>query len=68
MVQWSEGEDAGMLSEVKTENILGYHDSNMDEHGNPITTYSAIIEWRHGRKQEGGWSHYRATVIFVSGK
>ncbi|CAB1438866.1 unnamed protein product [Pleuronectes platessa] len=38
----------------------------MDQHGNPISTYSAVIEWRHGKKQRGGWPHYRATVIFVS--
>ncbi|KAM4568160.1 uncharacterized protein V3H82_012403 [Fundulus diaphanus] len=37
----------------------------MDQHGNPISTYSAIIEWRHGKKQPGGWPHYRGTVVFV---
>lgn len=68
VVQWSEGEDSGKLSKVKTDNIRGYDDSKMDQHGNPISTYSAIIEWRHGKKQRGGWPHYRGTVIFVSGK
>lgn len=68
MVQWSEGEDSGKHSEVKTDNIRGYDDSKMDQHGDPISTYSAVIEWRHGKKQRGGWPHYRATVIFVSGK
>ncbi|XP_076745687.1 uncharacterized protein LOC143420923 [Maylandia zebra] len=38
----------------------------MDQHGNPISTYSAVIEWRHGKKQRGGWPHYRGTVVFVS--
>ncbi|CAB1437365.1 unnamed protein product [Pleuronectes platessa] len=38
----------------------------MDQHGNPISTYSAVIEWRHGKNQRGGWPHYRATVICVS--
>lgn len=65
MVQWSEGEDYGKLSEVKTVNN---DDSKMDQHGNPISTYSAVIEWRHGKKQRGGWPHYRGTVVFVSGK
>ncbi|KAL3969419.1 OTU domain-containing protein 5 [Sarotherodon galilaeus] len=37
----------------------------MDQHGNPISTYSAVIEWRHGKKQPGGWPHYRGTVVFV---
>ncbi|KAM9758473.1 uncharacterized protein ACNS7B_005457 isoform 1-T1 [Menidia menidia] len=54
VVRWSEGEDAGKLSEVKTDNIRRYDDSKMDQHGNPISTYSAIIEWRHGKKQPGG--------------
>lgn len=65
MVQWSEGEDYGKLSEVKTVNN---DDSKMDQHGNPISAYSAVIEWRHGKKQRGGWPHYRGTVVFVSGK
>ena len=56
------------LSEVETDNIRRYDDSKMDQHGNPISTYSAVIEWRHGKKQRGGWPHYRATVICVSGK
>lgn len=68
MVQWSEGEDSGKFSEVKTDNIRGYDDSKMDQHGNPISTYSAIVEWRHGKKQRGGWPHYRSTVVFVAGK
>lgn len=38
------------------------------KHGNPISTYSAVIEWCHGKKQYGGWPHYRGTVVFVSGK
>ncbi|KAF4115038.1 hypothetical protein G5714_002527 [Onychostoma macrolepis] len=38
----------------------------MDQDGNTFATYSAVIEWRHGRKQRGGWPHYRGTVIFVS--
>ncbi|XP_025766007.1 uncharacterized protein LOC112847801 [Oreochromis niloticus] len=37
----------------------------MDQHGNPISTYSAVTEWRHGKKQRGGWPHYRGTVVFV---
>ncbi|XP_041850661.1 uncharacterized protein LOC121645932 [Melanotaenia boesemani] len=37
----------------------------MDQHGNPISTYSAVIEWRHGKRQRGGWPHYRGTVVFV---
>ncbi|XP_077395476.1 uncharacterized protein LOC144031864 isoform X2 [Festucalex cinctus] len=65
VVRWNEGEDAGKLSEIKTETIRGYDDSKMDDHGNPIATYSAFIEWRHGKKQRGGWPHYRGTVIFV---
>ncbi|XP_038145797.1 uncharacterized protein LOC119786480 isoform X3 [Cyprinodon tularosa] len=65
VVRWSEGEDAGKLSEVKTDNIRRYDDSNMDQHGNPISTYSAIVEWRHGKKQRGGWPHYMGTVVFV---
>lgn len=67
VVRWSEGEDSGKLSEVKTDTIRGYDDSKMDQHGNPITT-SAVIEWCHGKKQRGGWPHYRGTVVFVSGK
>lgn len=43
-------------------------DFGKDQDGNPFATYSAVIEWRHGRKQRGGWPHYRGTVIFVSGK
>ncbi|XP_061601696.1 uncharacterized protein LOC133463926 [Cololabis saira] len=66
VVQWSEGEDSGKLSEVKTDTIRGYDDSKMDQHGNPISTYSAVIEWRHGKKPRGGWPHYRGTVVFVS--
>lgn len=68
VVRWSEGEDFGKLSDIKTDAIKGYHDSKMDQDGNPFATYSAVIEWRHGRKQRGGWPHYRGTVIFVSGK
>lgn len=68
VVQWSEGEDCGKLSEVKTDTIRGYDDSKMDQHGNPISTYSAVMEWRHGKKPRGGWPHYRGTVVFVSGK
>ncbi|XP_038556740.1 uncharacterized protein LOC119889899 [Micropterus salmoides] len=66
VVRWSEGEDYGKLSDIKTDAIKGYHDSKMDQDGNPFATYSAVIEWRHGRKQRGGWPHYRGTVIFVS--
>ncbi|XP_062247148.1 uncharacterized protein LOC133956255 isoform X2 [Platichthys flesus] len=66
VVQWREGEDCGKLSEVKTDNIRRYDDSKMDLHGNPISTYSAVIEWRHGKKQCGGCPHYRATVKFLS--
>ncbi|KAK7891105.1 hypothetical protein WMY93_023068 [Mugilogobius chulae] len=65
VVRWSEGEDAGKLSEVKTDTIRSYDDSKMDQQGNPIGTYSAVIEWRHGKKQRGGWPHYRGTVVFV---
>lgn len=56
-VQWSEGEDSRKFSEVKT-----------DQHGNPISTYSAVIQWRNGKKQRGGWPHYQGTVILDSGK
>ncbi|XP_036930491.1 uncharacterized protein LOC119023486 [Acanthopagrus latus] len=66
VVQWSEGEDFGKLSEIKTDAIRGYDDSKMDHDGNPISNYSAVIEWRHGKKQRGGWPHYRGTIIFVS--
>ncbi|XP_059361703.1 uncharacterized protein LOC132099288 [Carassius carassius] len=66
VVRWSEGEDFGKLSDIKTDVIRGYDDSKMDQDGNPFATYSAVIEWRHGRKQRGGWPHYRGTVIFVS--
>ncbi|XP_023809697.1 uncharacterized protein LOC111947331 [Oryzias latipes] len=66
VVRWSEGKDAGKLSEVKTETIRAYDDSKMDQHGNPIVAYSAIVEWRHGKKPRGGWPHYRGTVLFVS--
>ncbi|CAB1435432.1 unnamed protein product [Pleuronectes platessa] len=58
VVRWSEGEDCGKLSEVKTDNIRRYDDSKMDQHGNPISTYSAVIEWRHGKKQ---LTRYEAT-------
>lgn len=68
MVRWSEGEDFGKLSDIKTDAKRGYDDSKMDQDGNPFATYSAVIEWRHGRKQRGGWPHYRGTVIFVGGK
>lgn len=68
VVRWSEGEDSGKLSEVNTDTIRRYDDSKMDQHGNPISTYSAVIEWCHGKKQQGGWPHYRGTVAFVSGK
>lgn len=69
VVRWSEGEDCGKLSEIKTDAIRGYDDSKMDQDGNPISNYSAVIEWRQGKKQQrGGWPHYRGTVIFVSGK
>ncbi|KAK7130514.1 hypothetical protein R3I93_020002 [Phoxinus phoxinus] len=66
VVRWSEGEDFGKLSDIKTDVIRGYDDSKMDQDGNPFATYSAVIEWRHGKKQRGGWPHYRGTVIFVS--
>lgn len=68
VVRWSEGEDFGKLSDIRTDAIRGYDDSKMDQDGNPFATYSAVIEWCHGRKQRGGWPHYRGTVIFVSGK
>lgn len=68
VVRWSEGEDSGKLSEVKTDTIRGYDDSKMDQHGNPISTYSAVMEWCHGKKPQGGWPYYRGTVVFVSGK
>ncbi|KAL2083015.1 hypothetical protein ACEWY4_020788 [Coilia grayii] len=38
----------------------------MDDDGNPISKYSAYIEWRHGRKPRGGWPHYRGHIVFVS--
>ncbi|KAG7455569.1 hypothetical protein JOB18_010661 [Solea senegalensis] len=66
VVQWSKGEDLGNFSEIKTDAIRRYDDSKMDHDGNPISNYSAVIEWRHGKKQRGGWPHYRGTVIFVS--
>ncbi|KAL0974044.1 hypothetical protein UPYG_G00214670 [Umbra pygmaea] len=66
VVRWSEGEDFGNLSDIKTDAIRGYDDAKMDQDGNPISTYSAVIEWPHGRKQRGGWPHYRGIVIFVS--
>lgn len=58
----------GKYSDVKTDAIQGYDDTKMEDNGNPISTYSAYIEWRHGRKPRGGWPHYRGHVVFVSGK
>ena len=54
MVQWSEGEDLGKFSKIKTDAIRGYDDSKMDHNGNPISNYSAVIEWRHGKKKKQG--------------
>lgn len=68
VVQWSEGEDLGKFSEIKTDAIRRYDDSKMDHNGNPISNNSAVIEWHHGKKERGGWPHYRGTVIFGSGK
>ncbi len=68
VVRWSEGEDSGKLNKIKTDTIRGYDDSKMDQHGSLISTHSAIIEWRHAKKQRGGWPPYRGTVVFVSGK
>ena len=50
VVQWSEEEDFGKLREIKTDAIRGYDDSKMDHDGNPISNYSAVIEWCHGIK------------------
>ena len=46
MVRWSEGENFGKLSDIKTSAIRGYDDSKMDQDANPISNYSAVIEWR----------------------
>ncbi|KAG5273758.1 hypothetical protein AALO_G00155160 [Alosa alosa] len=67
VVQWIEGEDSGKFSDVKTDAIRSYDDSKMDQDGNPISPYSAFIEWRHGKKPKGGWPHYKGDVLFVSG-
>ena len=68
VVRWSEGQDKGRVSDVKTECIRGYDDSKMDQDGNPIEQYSAYIEWRHGKKPKAGWPFYKGTLIFVAGK
>lgn len=51
VVWWSEGEDFGKLSDIKTDAIRGYDDSKMDQDWNPVSPYSAVIEWHHGKKQ-----------------
>lgn len=65
VIQWSEGQDSGKFSDVKIDSIRGYDDSKMDQHGNPFAPYSAVVEWRHGKKPRGGWPHYRGTIVFV---
>lgn len=68
VVEWMEGEDAGKLSDIRTDTIQRYDDSKMDKNGNPIRPYVAYIEWRRGRKPKGGWPHFKANVLFVCGQ
>lgn len=45
-------EDAGMYSEVKTDAIHKYDDTNMDDNGYPQTDYSAVVEWQKKGKSQ----------------
>lgn len=62
VVQWSEGDDNGKLSDVKTDAIIGYDDTKMGPVGLPLS------EWRLGKRPPGGYPHYAANVKFVTGK
>lgn len=68
VVQWSEGDDDGKLSDVKTDAIIGYDDTKMGPDGLPLSPYQASIEWQRGKRPPGGYPHYAANVKFVTGK
>lgn len=58
VVRRSDKGDSGKLSEAKTDTIAGYNDSKMDQHEIPISTCSAAIEWRHGRRTASLQRHH----------
>lgn len=68
VVQWSEGDDSGKLSYVKTNAIIGYDDTRMGPDGLPLRPYQASIEWQRGKRPPGGYPYYAANVMFVTGK
>lgn len=68
VVEWTNGEDAGKLSEVKTDAILSYDDSKLDSNGYPHSEYLAVVEWQKGKKPKHGWPVYRASVKYVNSK
>ncbi|XP_041930201.1 uncharacterized protein LOC121694223 isoform X2 [Alosa sapidissima] len=67
VVQWSEGDDKGKLSDVKTDAIIRYDDTKMGPDGLPLSLYLASVEWRRGKRPQGGYPHYAANVKFVTG-
>lgn len=71
LVTWKSGEDKGKMSIVESNCIRGFEWIKLDRTGKPKENgqmCTCIVEWKSGKKKNGSWPLFDATLIRSSSK